>query len=451
MNANNGLTRRDFLKKSGAGAAAFAFPFIIPASALGAAGRPAPGNRITMGCIGVGSQGTGNMMSFLGFEDVQVLAVCDADAGSRDYGNSEYRGIAPAKVAVEEHYAEQKASGEYKGCQGTQDFREILARDDIDAVMIAAPDHWHAIMTIEAAKSSKDIFCQKPYSLTIAEGRASVEAVKRYGRVLQCGSQRRSSAKCRFSCELVRNGRIGKLHTVKVGLPPGYANRRDSEPTTAIPMPVPPSLDYDMWLGPAPLAPYNIHRCHFTFRWILDYAIGYVSDWGAHYCDMAHWGMGADLTGPVEIEGKGEFPTDGSLWNAAKTFNVNCTYADGVKMIIGSDLGFWGVRFEGTDGWVDLEGGTNPPSLASSVIGPDEIHLYPSGDHYRIFLDCVKTRGEPSAPPEVAHRSASACSLANIAMQLDRKVKWNPEKERFVGDPEADRLLSRAAREPWRI
>jgi len=441
-------TRRDFLRQAttALGAAAAA-PYVVPASALGADGRPAPSERIAMGAIALGGQGTRDMHAFLGRPDVQMVALCDVDEGSRNYERGWHRGLAPAREAVERRYAAQKRSGTYKGCFTATDFRELLAREDIDAITTAPPDHWHALIVVAAAKAGKDIYCQKPLSLTIADGRAMVEAVHRYGRVFQCGSQRRSSARCRRSCELVRNGRIGKIHTIHVGLPGGHSNPGYRMAPT--PMPVPEGFHYDMWLGPAPWAPYTHKRCHWTFRWVLDYSGGQLTDWGGHFIDMAHWGMGTEDTAPVEVEGKGTFPNDGVLWNTATSFHVECTYANGMRMIIRSGGG--GVRWEGTEGWVDLGGRTHPASIASSVIEPNEIHLYRSSSQYANFIDCVKSRRRTAAPVEVAHRSITPAHLGNIAMILERKVKFDPVKERFVNDPEADRMLSRPYREPWQL
>jgi len=327
----------------------------------------------------------------------------------------------------------------------TGDFRELLARKDINAVTCSTPDHWHALIVIAAARAGKDIYCQKPVSLTIADGQAMVRAVKRYGRVFQCGSQRRSSAAARHSCELVRSGRIGKVHTIRVSLPDGHTNPREgrSAPT----MPVPKTLDYNMWLGPAPQAPYTLDRCHWTFRWNLDYSGGQLTDFGAHFIDMAHWGMGTELTGPVEIEGTGKWPSRDSLWNTATEFRIECKYANGMRMLITS--GGAGVRFEGTKGWVDLGGDTHPASLRTSKIGSNDVHLYESRSQYGNFIDCVLTRKPTVAPIEVAHRSITPAHLGNIAMMLARKVKWDPAKEEFIGDTRANRMRSRAYRAPW--
>ena len=441
-------TRRGFLSRaaSALGAAAAA-PWIVPATSLGAEGRPAPSDRIAMGAIGIGGQGTRDMQAFLGMTDVQMAALCDVDAGSTRYERGWRRGLAPARETVEQHYAAQKRDGTFKGVFTTPDFRELLARADIDAITTACPDHWHGLIVVAAAQAGKDIYCQKPLSLTIAHGRAMADAVRRYGRVFQVGSQRRSSGHCRRSCELVRNGRIGKLHTIHVGLPGGHSNPGYTMDES--PQPVPEGFDYDRWLGPAPWAPYTHKRCHWTFRWNLDYSGGQLTDWGAHYIDMAHWGMGTELTGPVEVEGKGEFPRDTVLWNTATSFRVECLYANGMKMIVESTGG--GVRFEGTEGTVWLEGGTQPAAIAQSEIGPNEIHLYESNSQYGNFIECVKSRQPTAAPVEVAHRSITPAHLGNISMLLGRKLKWDPDKEAIVGDAEANRMLSRPHREPWTI
>ena len=444
------LSRRDFLKGTAVGAA-FAFPAIIPSSALGADGSVAPSNRITMGCIGTGNQGTNDMRGFLRDSRVQVVAVCDVNRESTSgYWDGAPGGRELAKRIVEGHYAKDKSSGTYKGCDSYIDFREIIARDDIDTVLIGTPDHWHALPTGAAARSGKDIYCEKPLSLTIADGRAMSDAVRQYGRVFQTGSQQRSDQKFRFACELVRNGRIGKLHTVKCGLPGGIPDFSKNAHRTQ-PEPVPDGFEYDIWLGPAPWAPYCTARCHVNYRWILDYSGGQITDWGGHHPDIAQWGMDTEDTGPVEVRATiAEFAED-PLYNTATKYNIEYMYKNGVKMIVSSqERG--GVTFEGTDGWVWVTRGNiraNPKSLLESVIGPNEVHLYESNNHARNFIDCVISRREAIAPVETAHRSITIAHLGNIAMMLGRKLKWNPDKERFVNDTEADRMLSRAYREPW--
>jgi predicted dehydrogenase len=416
------VSRREFLKGSAAVAgAAFAWPTIVPSSVFGAA---APSNRLTMGCIGLGGQGSGNMKGFNAKKDCAVVAVCDVDADHREKAR-ETAGL--------------DAKSSYN------DFRDLLARDDIDAVSIAAPDHWHVPISIAAVRAGKDVFCEKPLTLTIAEGRVLVDEVKRYGRVFQTGSQQRSGSEFRKACELVVNGRIGKLHTMTVQIP---GNNRKCEPTWT-PEPVPTGFDYDMWLGPAPWEPYHKQRCHYEFRFLLDYSGGQMTNWGAHYLDIAQWGNQADNTGPVEIKGKGEFPATGLFTTATKA-DIEYTYANGVKLVLTTGGG--STRFEGSEGWVFVTRGkldAEPKSLVTSTIAPDEIHLYSSNDHKQDFLDCIKTRKDPICNAEVGHRSSTVCHLGNIAMLLDRPLKWDAQKEQFIGDDEANRMRQRPARAPW--
>lgn len=426
------ITRRKFLKRATAAAAGVAgFPYLIPASALGKAGSVAPGNRIVIGVIGTGGQGMSDMRGFLNKDEAQVVVVCDVDTDHRNQ----------ARDAVNEKYGN-------RDCAAYNDFREVIGRSDIDALLLAVPDHWHAIAAIMAVRAGKDIHAQKPLAYNIAEGRAIVDAVKRYDLVWQTGSQQRSDWRFRFACELVRNGRIGKVDTVKIGLP----NRNHIWGDDTQPAPVPAGFDYDMWLGPAPWAPYNPGRCHWNFRWISDYSGGQITDWAGHHCDIAQWGMGTELTSPVEIEGTGVFPGAG-LHDTVEDYRFICKYAEGFTMIVAGSLP-QGVRFEGSDGWIFVNRSkidAHPKSLLTSVIGPDEIHLYKSDDHKQNFLDCVRTRSRTVAPVEVAHRSIMIGHLGVIALKLGRKVEWDPRKERFINDPEADRLLSRPMRSPWHL
>ena len=436
------VSRRQFLKGSATVVTGLLAPAIVPASVFGA---EAPSNRITLGCIGVGRQGTGDMREFLGLSACQVVAVCDVDA----------KRVANAKKTVESHYAKQSSGGAYKGCKTYGDFRELVAQADIDAVSIVTPDHWHTLPAIAAAKAGKDIFLEKPLTLTIEEGRVLSDTVRRYNRVFQVGSQQRSDTRFRQACELVRNGRIGKVHTVKVGF--GTDPGTGMEPV----MPVPDGLNYDFWLGPAPWASYTEKRVHPQKDYgrpgwlrIADYGAGMITGWGAHHNDIAQWGLGTEYTGPVEIEGQTEYPKDG-LWDVHGPFRIEYTYANGVKVICADEGKVKsGVTFEGDQGWVWVTRGridTEPKSLLTSTIGPNEIQLYKSNNHKANFLDCVKSRAETIAPVEIAHRSCTVCLLGEIAMRLGRKLKWDPDKERFISDEQANRMLTRPMRSPWRL
>ena len=434
------LSRRGLLKSA---AAVMAAPVVLPSSVFGA---EAPSNRLTIGCIGTGRMGTGDIHDVIGRPAVQIIAACDVDS----------RRVNNAKNVIERYYAARSTSGSYKGCDTYKDFRELLARPDIDVVQIVTPDHWHALPAIAAAKAGKDIFIQKPLTYTLAEGRALSETVKRYGRILQVGSQQRSEANFRFGCELVRNGRIGELKTVRVGLPtdpPGVV--RGS-------MPVPAWLDYEFWLGPAPWAEYTEERVHPQViddrpGWlrVQDYCLGMITGWGAHHNDIAQWGIGTEYSGPVQVTAEAEYPPDG-VWDVHTNFRIEYTYGNGVKLICADEnRNRAGIVFEGTEGWVHVDRGridANPKSLLQSAIGANEVHLYRSSHHKQNFLDCVRTRKEPIAPVEVAHRSCSVCILGYIAMKLSgRMLKWDPERERFTNDDAANRMLARAFRAPWRL
>jgi len=442
------MTRRGFLRRS----AAVGVPMVVPSAALGLGGAVAPSERVTMGFIGTGNQGTNDLGGFLGDKRVQVVAICDVNREGPGYWSGTVRGREPARRMVDKRYGAEKRSGQSTGCAGYEDFRELLARKDIDVVEIATPDHWHAALVVAAARAGKDIFCQKPLSLTISDGRIMSDTVRRYGRVFQCGSQRRSDFNCRRACELVRNGRIGKVHTVRAGLPGGTPDYGRTAKFTS-PEPVPDGFNYNLWLGPAPIAPFSRGRVGVNFRWILDYSGGQVTDFGGHQPDVAQWGMGTDRTGPVEVRNaKGTFAS-GPLYNTATDFYFECIYANGTKLIISNRVR-GGVTFEGTDGWVSCDYGRHdakPKSILQSRIGPDEIHLYDSRHHFRNFIDCVLTRRECAAPVEVAHRSITLGHLGNIAMMLGRDLKWDPDAERFVNDDEADRFLRRAYRQPWGV
>lgn len=418
------LNRRNFLKKAGATAGfAFAAPFIVPSSVFGS---NSPGNRITFASIGTGGMGTNDLRGFLNQPGAQVMAVCDVDKGHREKAR-QIAGLDPK--------------------DSYNDFRQVLARKDIDMVVVATPDHWHVPISIAAAKAGKDIYCEKPLTHNISQGRELVNTVRQYGRVLQTGSQQRSGAQFRFACELVQNGRIGELQTIRVQIP---GNNREN-PLTWKEEPVPPGFDYDMWLGPAMWAPYTSKRCFYTFRFILDYSGGQMTNWGAHYLDIAQWGNAADNTGPVEIEGQGIFPKDG-LFNTALYSHVEYKYANGVKLIL--ETGSSGTRFEGTEGWVFVNRkriDASSKSILKSIIRPNEIHLYNSRDHKANFLDCIRTRKDPIANVEVGHRSASLCHLGNIAQITGRKLEWDPDNEKFLNDEVANKYLAERVRSPWNL
>ncbi len=425
------ISRRQFLKRAlGVTAGAMTFPYIVPSAVLGRAGKFAPSNRIVMGAIGVGGMGVNNLKDFLGIRDVQIAAVCDVDKAHRDR----------AKQIVDLAYGNND-------CASYNDFREVTRRGDIDAVVISTPDHWHVLPAIDAAEHGQDLYVEKPLTLTIKEGRVLSDVVRRYGRVLQTGSQQRSDRNFRFVCELVRNGRLGKLHTVRVSIP---GNNRTTGPTWT-PQPVPDGFDYDFWLGPAPWQPYHEQRCHYQFRFILDYSGGQVTNWGAHYLDIAQWALGMDDSGPVEITGHGEFPTSG-LFTTATKVDFRCTYADGVELTCMT--GGQGLRFEGSDGWVFVNRQileAEPASLLQERIDPDEVHLYESQDHKQNFLDCIRMRKKPVADVEIGHRSATICNLGNIAMLRNGTLKWDPEREEFNDDHAANRMRSRPMRSPWTL
>jgi predicted dehydrogenase len=384
------------------------------------------------------------------------------------------------KQYVEQWYATHRGSETYVDVRMYQDYRELLEQSDIDAVVISTPDHQHFLPTLQAAVAGKDVYLQKPLSLTVEEGWILRDNLQQLGTVFQVGSQQRSVQPWphfKRACELVRNGRIGQLHTVRVGLP---GDPPGGDPT---PMAVPDFLDYDMWLGTTPEVPFAVDRVHPLDRippedvleegysrpgWLRceQFSAGMITGWGAHHVDTAHWGMGTELTGPVEVEATAEFPTEG-LWSVHGAFNVEARYANGVTMLISGDFPN-GVRFEGGDGWIFVTRSGEPvtgsdpdsgeredpikasdPALLESEIGADEIHLYESDEQHTNWVQCIRSRETTVAPIDVAHRSTSACLVAHIAMKLGRKLYWDPEKERFKDDVEANAMLSRPQRHPY--
>lgn len=409
-----------------------------------------------MGCIGVGGMGTNNMMGLMANADVQMVAVCDPETGSNEYGHwynkGGWLGREPAIERVNKHYEAQREAGTFNGCKGYVDFRELLARSDIDAVMIATPDHWHAIQAIAAARAGKHIYCEKPLTLTVAEGRAVVRAAQRANVVFQTGTHHRSAdAHLRHVCELVRNGRIGQVKRVISHIGP---NNRTSTANKGDSMPIPKGFDWETWLGPAPSVPYHRDRTHYTFRFVQDYSGGQTTNLGVHALDIVQWALGTDRTGPVEFEDMGsEWPTDG-LFDTATKVHFRARYSSGVELICQTSDSPVIARFEGTEGTIEATYSsykTTPDTLKDSVIGPNEIRLYKSTNHHRNFLDCIKSRDETITPAEVGHRSTSLCLVANIAMLLKRAIRWNPQTEQIVDDERAARMLGKPMRPPWRL
>lgn len=426
------ICRRSFLKSAAAAAIA---PNIIVNNALGADGATPANERLTLGFIGMGKQMGGHVGTFLGRDTCQVAAVCDVES----------RRLEQYKTRVNEYYAQKSGQGSYKGCDAYKDFRELLAREDIDAVVIATPEHWHALQVVDAANAGKDIYCEKPLSHTIREARAMATAVRRNAVVFQTGSQQRSERGFRVACELVRNGRIGKVHTVhvNVGGPPVDCYL-PAQPT-------PETLDWDMWLGPAPFRAYNEdiappmeYEGWPNWRAYRDYSGGQMCDWGAHHFDIAQWGLGMDDSGPVEI-----YPPD------ATHERLTYVYANGVVMQHGGGAGGKaGVEFIGDAGRVMVNRGyleTDPAHLVNELPGPNEIRLYESDNHADNWLECIRTRSKPICDVEIGARTISVCHLGNIAYELKRPLKWDPAKEQFVGDEEANRKLSRPMRSPWTL
>ena len=432
------VSRRRFLKTTAAAAA----PFIIPARVL--FGRQAPSAQMTFGCIGVGRQGRGDLQELIyrGLEKgARVVAVCDVNAHR----------LEDAQWLAERIYAAELGPAAARGVAGYRDFRELLARPDIDGVLIASPDHWHGIQAVAAAEAGKDIYVEKPMTFTIAEGRRLVEAVRRNKRILQVGSQQRSSIYFRLAAEAVRNGRIGALQKIRVTLPV------DSGQGDSRPMPVPKFLDFDFWMGPTAVAPFTEDRVHPLTSYerpgwmqIERTCRGMITNWGAHMIDSAQWGHGTDDTGPVEIEAVGEFP-DRGLFDVHTTIKGEAVFADGVRLILES--GEPGVRFEGDRGWVAADRGrvrASDPALIRQAPASGEKGLPVSANHMRNFLEAARRRSDPIAPVETGHRSNSICLLAHLAMKLGRRLKWDPAAETFPGDAEAASRLDYSHRAPWR-
>jgi hypothetical protein len=428
------MERRKFLKYT-AGLAAF--PMIVPRSVLRAQNnKPAPSDLITLGFIGVGQQGTGLLGGFLRNNQARVVAVCDVDAKKKERGQS----------MINSYYRE-RAGEKATPCRTYSDFRALLADKDIDAVVIATPDHWHAIIAIQAAKLGKDIYCEKPMSLTIGEARAMVIAVRRYQRVFQTGSQQRSSYQFRFACELVQNGYIGELQRIEIGIQCGFG----TFPTVCT-LPaesVPEELDWELWLGQAPYRPYNSDIAppisfdgYPNWRRYRDYSCACMGDWGAHHFDIGQWALGMDKSGPVEI-----IPPA-----LSENKHLTYIYANGVPMVTDFDTN--GVRFFGSEGKIEVNRGylrTWPDRLVNQAIKPDGIHLYRSNGHQENWLSCIRNRSLPICDVEIGASTAMVSHLGIIAHELGRIVHWNPNSETFINDGDANRLISRSMRSPWSL
>jgi predicted dehydrogenase len=433
---------------------AMGFPAIVPASVFG---QTAPSNRINVGAIGVGRISRGHdLPGIWQFDQGRIMAVCDLDAKRVDQ----------AKTLINGVYS-KKTGKPYDGVAGYHNYHELLANKDIDAVVISTPDHQHAIVAVDAVHAKKDVYLQKPASLTIAEGRAMSNAVMASGQILQIGSQQRSWKQFHRACELVRNGRIGEVKHVEIGLP------GDPSGPDAPPMPIPSNLNYDAWLGSTPEAYYTEMRVHpqdgFSRPgWLRceQFGAGMITGWGAHHVDTAHWGMNTEYTGPVEVWGTAEFPTHG-LWDVHGKFLTHAIYANGVTMDISGDFPN-GIKFYGTDGWIFVtrdemvtptDSGkpaaapqpltASNPKILLSAIGPDEVHLYQSTDQHGNWLECIKSRKAPTAPAEIGHRACSTCLVHHIAMKTKRRLYWDPIKEHFKNDDEANCMLSRPQRAPY--
>jgi predicted dehydrogenase len=443
MQTPSAFSRRRFLQTASALAAG---PLILQSTGYAASSRRlGPNDKIVLGFVGMGKLGTGSHLNaFLKRDDVQVVAVCDVDTTRREN----------AKKIATDHYAKQAKGGTFTGVEGYNDFRELVARKDIDAVVIATPDHWHALIAVAAADAGKDVYCEKPMAQSILEARSMVNAVRRNKRVFQTGSQQRSDAKFRRACEYVRSGAIGQVRTIKVGLPSvnWIANGKPPRvPDSA----APPELDYDMWLGPAPLRPYNEYHVHYFFRFFWDYSGGQMTNWGAHHLDIAQWGLGQDESGPVEIEGSAEYNPE-KLYETPTKFDVRYKYADGTVLLCSSGTGKYrgGTLFEGGKGSIYVNRGaleSTPEEILEEPLGSKRVKLYESADHYRNWLDCIKTRQDPICKVEIGHRSATMCHLGNIAVRSGKKVVWDPAKQQIVGDAELAKWASRPYRAPWKL
>lgn len=434
---------------------ALTLPNLVPASVLG---KNAPGSKIQVGQIGCGRIAHGmDLPGVLKHDLARVVAVCDLDSNR----------LKMAQNYVEKHYAAKQGRDQAVAVKACRHYQELLANPAVDAVAISTPDHWHAEPVLAAALAGKDIYVQKPLTMTLREGRLVSDTVRAQRSIFQIGSQQRSTSQFRLACELVRNGRIGRLQTVRIGLPTDPAGEVEPE------MPVPPNLDYDQWLGCTPVVPYTEKRVHpqnsLTDRpgWlrIESYCLGMITGWGSHHVDIAHWGMGTELTGPVEATGKAEFPKQG-LWNVHGPYHIEMKYANGVTMVIDNQYTN-GVRFEGDEGWIFVSRGeakvtasdpasafgkaldASDPRLLNTPLPASALRLHKSNDHHLDWLNSIRSRQPAVTTPEEAHRSTSACILGWIAMKLGRSLRWDPTQETFLNDDAANAMLARPQRSPY--
>lgn len=441
------VSRREVLKT-----AAVTLPTIISASAIGR-DRPAPSERISIGFIGYGARGQQVLKDFLPLADAQVVAICDVQRlhyREQEWGKGPALGRDAGKRAVEAHYAAARTSGNYSGCTTFSDYRELCGRDDIDAVIVTSPDHWHALQSLEALRRSKDLYCEKPFTHFFAEAKVICQEAASRQAVVQVGSQQRSDALFRQAVEVVRNGHLGTIQRVEVGLPAGYAEPM-GDATVAAP---PAELDYEMWCGPAPKLDYMRARHHRWWRGNRAFGGGTLMDWIGHHNDIAHWGIGAERGGPLQVEARGWTKSKTAVYDTPVDFEIHCEHAGGVKVVISSQLE-QGVKWIGSDGWLWVNRGkmrASNPQWLKADFAPGPWKAYASNGHARNFLDCIKSRRECVAPPEIAHRSITPGHLGYVSNQLGRAVRWDAARQTIVGDDEAQQLLRAAPyRAPWSI
>ena len=442
------LDRREFLRAAGAVAA----PVIVP-GVVGAAGRAAPSQRITVGVVGLGSRGFNLIDELLRQADAQIVAICDVDSlhyRDRPWGQGTAYGREPAKKRVERHYGESTRSGRFRGVDVYSDFRQLCGRKDIDAVVVATPDHWHALVALEALRAEKDVYCEKPLAHRFREGQLICREAAARQAVFQVGSQQRSDGRFRRAVELVLNGHIGPVRRIEVGLPPGY-EKPMGDPTVRKP---PDHLDYDFWCGPAPKLPYMRARHHRWWRGHLAFGGGVLMDWIGHHNDIAHWGIGMERGGPVTAEAVAWTYPATDVYNTPHHYEIQCEYPGGVVSSI-SDRNRLGAKWIGEDGWVFVTRGrleASDPRWSKPDFDPGPKRVYRSPGHMRNWLDCIKSRRPCVAPPEIGHRSITPGFLGYVSDALKRPLRWDAHSERIIGDEEANRLLNEVTyRAPWQL